>query len=206
MSLNIVSYFFIFLALLVCTLKYSLLKRSNQKYFIYYLLFVFVNEILQIFTAEYLNISTLFNINLYDIVTYLFFVIWYFRVLKNKIIVKVLGFIYLMFLIISLVTENIFNEFLEINTYAGTVLVLILVIKFYSELLIKNETINFLKEPKFWISTGLLIFNVGYLPTLFLLNLNYYEIINVDLIMTVLNIFLYSCLIKGFLCYQKKIN
>ena len=165
-----------------------MLKRSNQKYFIYYLLFVFVNEILQIFTAEYLNISTLFNINLYDIVTYLFFGIWYFRVLKNKIIVKVLGFIYLMFLIISLVTENIFNEFLEINTYAGTVLVLILVIKFYSELLIKNETINFLKEPKFWISTGLLIFNVGYLPTLFLLNLNYYEIINVDLIMTVLNI------------------
>lgn len=204
MLLQALSYLFILAAFVVALAKNKLVKTTTEKGFVYYLGFVLGVEIIyKTCTCFKIDIQHVIY-NIYDIVTYLFFICWYYKVLDKAFFIKRIAFAYLVLLGVSLFFENIFTGYLRINAFSGTILILVLVMYFYYTLLNKNEVVYFLQDPKFWISTGLLVFNVGILPVTFLLTLSLN--FNIDAILVVLNVVLYSCFIKGFLCYQNKTN
>lgn len=202
MYLQIISYIFIFSALLVAILNNNNLKNTSEKYFVYYLSFVFTIEMLQIILHNYYKLNTSFIYNLYDIVTFSFFIYWYYKVLDSKKLVKMAAVIYLIALISSLFINDFFSENLNSSIYIGALLILILTIIYFSELLNKDEIINFSQNSKFWISLGLVVFYIGYLPILFLLSSKYAKQVNIDFMITILCVLTYSFFIKGFLCSQ----
>jgi len=186
--------------------KRKILNNSSLRYFIYYLVFVFlIIEVSANLVRKFTSLGNHFIYNIYDIVTYTFFLFWFYSILKQKKMVKFLMLIYFIGLIFSLIFEDFFN-ILNINYYIGTIIILILVVTYFSSLLQKKEVIHFTKISEFWISTGILTFNIGYLPIAFLLNfqLAQNDRVTIQIVILLLNVILYGCFIKAFLC-QKKI-
>jgi len=186
--------------------KRKICFNSSLRYFIYYLVFVsLIIEVSANLVRKFTSLGNHFIYNIYDIVTYTFFLFWFYSILKQKKMVKFLMLIYFIGLIFSLIFEDFFN-ILNINYYIGTIIILILVVTYFSSLLQKKEVIHFTKIPEFWISTGILVFNIGYLPIAFLLNfqLAQNDRVTIQIVILLLNVILYGCFIKAFLC-QKKI-
>ncbi len=202
MYLQIVSYTLIGITTLVATFNRKQLLKSSEKYFLYYLVFIVIHELVAFIQNYYFKISTFVNYNIFDIVSYSFLIYWFYKILDNKKTITFLGIIYIINIIISLIIEDFFNSYLKINIFGSTIVILILTMSFYTHLLKKREVVSFTNNPQFWITTGLLIFNIGYLPVLILLNLSNFNSLYVDFGITILNILMYGCFIKAFLCYK----
>ncbi|MBD0831402.1 hypothetical protein [Aestuariibaculum sediminum] len=112
------------------------------------------------------------------------------------------GLLYFACLCFSLYKESFFNGFLNVNVFTGTIIILILVVVYYIDLLKSRLAINFLSLPEFWVVTGLLVFNIGYLPILILIHANIETAIDTNMEMFILNLLLYGSFIKAFLCYK----
>ncbi|MGB0427329.1 MAG: hypothetical protein ACPGEC_00200 [Flavobacteriales bacterium] len=106
-------------------------------------------------------------------------------------------------LLASLSMED-WTTFWRYPLITGTFSVLLMVSLLFSEILKDRNAINYLKSQRFWFSTGLLLFYVGFIPVLFFVNQidageRYFSII-----ITLLNVLLYGSFIIGFTCQQKK--
>jgi hypothetical protein len=103
--------------------------------------------------------------------------------------------------VISLFVDDYIIDFSRINTYTGTLVILILTNAYYVSLLKREEIVSFTRLPSFWIASGLLIFNIGYLPlTLLILSKSTFVLFDLSIVTTLLTVVLYGCFIKAFLC------
>lgn len=185
----------------------AIVKRKNfgppRLYFEWYMLFVIgiqiCSELLYAYgSGEYGN-SIIYNV--YDVVTYLFFLRWFYHILPYKILVLISTVVYGMAFVISLFVEDYIIDFSRINTYTGTLVILILTNAYYVSLLKREEIVSFTRLPSFWIASGLLIFNIGYLPlTLLILSKSTFVLFDLSIVTTLLTVVLYGCFIKAFLC------
>lgn len=180
--------------------RWKTIKHTTERHFLPYLVYVIINDIVAriLFYTPYDNYALY---NLYDIITFSFLWYWFYTLLKFRVI-KFVGVLYLIALAISLIKEDFFHSFSNINVYAGTIMVIIFSMLYFGTLIQKQEVIEFQKTPAFWITTGLLLFNVGYLPIQFLINSNVFEEAPVHLIIIALNILCYGCFAIGFLCHK----
>ncbi len=192
----------LFIALVISIIRWKNLKDGSLKYFTFYMLFVAGVEI-----CSHFNAMTSFDKQLYtlfDVVTYLFFIRWFYIVLAKSKLVVILGFFYLISLVLSIVLED-FTVELKIQSTTGTIIMFLLSVMFYTSLIKSSELIDFIKLPSFWIVTGLLIFTLGYLPITFSLTEDFLPSRNVVyLILVVVNVLLYSFFSIAFLCPQKR--
>lgn len=191
-------------ALWAAIAKWSHNKNSTQGYFLHFLVFVAVVELMANLSRMFTNYGNSYVYNIYIIVSFLFFFYWFFRVLQNKRVFYWVLFIYFVSVIISISVESFTDEMYHTTLYVGTLLILFLAVLYYWALLEKQEAVNFLRLQPFWITTGLLIFYIGFLPIQFLQGLGDFNRINYQFIMMVLNIFLYGCITIALLCPQRK--
>lgn len=149
--------------------------------------------------------------NLYLPIEYfLFSAVYYvtFCLKKTRRIIVICSWLLLVFVIINITSLQKIKEF---NTYtlliSGT-LILTWVFLYFKQLLQKKEYINLLREPMFWISTGLLFFYAG---NVFVAGtLNYF--IKADLpiaklllqMIKLLNILMFSLFIVAILCQPRQ--
>mgnify|MGYP005819232345 CR=1 FL=1 len=183
--------------------RWNYIKNTTQRFFLYYLIYVLLNE----FTAKILTYNDFGNYalyNVYDIITYSFLLGWFYKILKHKKLVIGLALVFYIGVIVSFFVSEFMTAFVDINVYIGTSIVLILVISYYASLLQLKDAINYSQLPAFWITTGLLIFHIGYLPIQFLLSFEDFDVTGIYAVISILNILQYGCFTKGFLCYQKK--
>lgn len=206
MIFQIISYSIQILALAVGFKYKSRFKDPAVLYFLYYLVFVVLNQLAELLNRYLLELPRFIFYNIYDIVTFLFFLYWFNRVLKKKTFLYIVGSLYLIALGVSLYFENIVYNTMDINTIAGTIMTLILVMYFYAGLLRKNEVVTFTADPRFWISTGLMIFYIGFLPILIVLNIDGFNATHIDVVILALNVLMYGCFIRAFLCYRTMKN
>jgi hypothetical protein len=142
--------------------------------------------------------------SLFDIVTYLFFTFWFYKILKEDKKVLALGILYVLSLVISLTLEDL-NKELQIQSSVGTIMMFVLSIMYYINLLKSDNVVAFSKLPSFWIVTGILIFNLAYLPITFSLSADFLPSGNVVyLILVIVNVVLYGFYTIAFLCPQKE--
>lgn len=175
--------------------SYTNFKKTTLELMPFYMLFVVGVQITSLIIQLFLNKTTSNALiyNIYDIVTYLFFLFWFYQVLPYKKIVVVVGITYFLILVFVLFTEDIMYSFSLLNSGAGAILILTLVITFFIYLINSDKVINFLSSPEFWIAIGLLTFNIGYLPlSLFLNNGIIENYTTVHIITTILIILLYG--------------
>lgn len=189
------------IALWAVVVRWSVIKNTTERYFLPYLIYVVLNEIV----AKLLTYTSVGNYalyNAYDIITFSFLLFWFYQLLKSRSVL-LLGTLYYTALAVSLYKEDFVSTFLNINVYAGTIMVILLAVLYFGSLLQQPEVVEYQKIPAFWITTGLLIFNVGYLPIQFLINSKGFDPTAIYLVLAVLNILCYGCFTKGFLSHRK---
>jgi len=183
--------------------RWEFIKHTTERYFLFYLIYIMINEVIaKILTYSDLGNYALYNI--YDLVTYSFFLFWFSKIIPYKKVINALLALYVIGLLTSLFIEDPIHSFLNIHVYTGTTIILILVVLYFASLLQQEQIIHYLKTPAFWITTGLLLFHMGYIPIQFLLSFENFDRTGIYAVLSILNILQYGCFTKGFLCNQRK--
>lgn len=190
------------LALIAAIRYWPLYKDSTQRLFLYFLIYVVLNETVGL-VFRILESPSAFIYNIYMIISFSFYLYWFGLILKKKKMAHLFLLLFLITVLFSLNYESFWESLLLLPFTVGTVFVLFCVASYFLDLLEKTYTINLQRSQKFWIITGLLIFNIGFLPLVFFQSeLNTFGIAY-SLIITLLNVILYVSYIIGFLCLRK---
>jgi len=180
-------------------------KHTTQRYFLIFLIYVVCHEILGLICQYFLKSSNDIIYNIFTVVSFVFYFSWFYRILQQrKWFVKVLFAVFVVVFLYDLFDKNPL-VFLYLNPIiVGALCILILTISYFVELLNTNAITTFARSQKFWIVTGLFLFYIGLLPLLLFHSYLSYEGHFYETVITVLNIVLYSCYFKSFLCLKKK--
>lgn len=179
-------------------------KNSTQQYFLFFMVFAILIEIIANLIRIYSPWKNSFVYNIYIILSFYFFFYWFYTILsKKKISVLLIG-LFTVGMIYSIATESFSKTMLSGTLYTGTGIILIFSVMYYSQLLHRIEVLNYLKLQPFWITTGLLIFYLGLLPLQYLLHQEFFDKTVYQFVIMVLNVIMYGCFTIAFLCPIKK--
>jgi hypothetical protein len=191
----------ILLAALVVAIRFwKYYKNTSERYFLHFLAYNAFTEFLGWGFKDMFGMENYILYNIYMIVSFLFYLYWFQRILKNKLLVYLLTAFFMIAALYSTVAENAFEALFNYAFIAGIICIISLTLYYFIRALQSEQITIFLKDSKFWIVTGLFLFHLGFLPTLLLqgkldiFGIRYYSVI------TFLNTVLYGCYIKAFLC------
>lgn len=179
-------------------------NTSHQRYFVYFMVFVVLIEIVANLIRMYSPWKNSFVYNIYIVFSFYFFFYWFYSILSKKKVSALLIGIYTLGMIYSVATESFTQTMLSGTLYTGTSITLIFSIMYYSQLLHRIEVLNYLKLQPFWITTGLLVFYLGLLPLQYLLHQEFFDKTVYQFVIMVLNVIMYGCFTIAFLCPIKK--
>ncbi|WP_369048825.1 hypothetical protein [Tenacibaculum sp. UWU-22] len=195
------------LAAIIATIYYKKYKNTTERYFLYYLWAVFFVEMAGLSYWKILKSGN--NYWIYIIYTYfsfLFFFYWFYSILEKKKYKKILLFLAFIFSVYGIYNFMVlsWNQY-QIPTFVcGAIITIISALLYFSELLDSDKVLNVKTELRFWIATGLLLFNVGMTP--FMIFSDYFKSDNrlFVIILVSLNFILYGCYSLGFIWLKPK--
>jgi hypothetical protein len=116
-------------------------------------------------------------------------------------------FISVYFINILFIQNNLANTFTTVFAL-GVIIILFLSCLYLFEIFSSENILNFKKSIYFWFVLGILAFHVPFLP--YMLAIHFFKIVSNDnifnIVLFVLNIFMHSCFLIGFICSEKKYN
>ena len=177
-------------------------KNTTQRNFIYFLGFVLVIECFGYLLPILYGVKSGYVYNVYTIISGLFLLTWFKSILQTKKLVIVFISVFIASIGYCLFFQA-FGVLWKIPLVVLAITILICSTVFFSDLLTKNEVVNFKTDQKFWIVTGCLVFYISYLPLVLLqkyfgLSGIYYRIpITINIIL------MFGFIIKSFLCLKK---
>lgn len=192
-------------------LNYHKFKNTIYTKFIYFLLYVVLNEILGYIFAVYLKIPNYLLFNIYDLITILFYLYFYKAFIQNvkiKMLINFFGILAICSYIIEIFVLNmdIITKNASYAPHIGSVMILMVLILFLFEI-INNEKIvfNLSKSMIFWISIGLLLYVVGTIPIFISREIMNYNV-TYQYILFALNVIMYGSFVTGFIYSKKEYN
>ncbi len=156
-------------AFLVSLLCYRTIKDSPLGWFIPFLFGLVCLELVTNHMAFVLKMHTVQVYNFSMPIEYSFYAYLFYKFLQGTMIKKVaLGLLIftILFSAINLAFVQGFRLFNTVNQMLGCSVVLFLSCSFFVDLFRREEEISLLREPMFWIATGVLFFNLGELSTI----------------------------------------
>ena len=191
-------------AFIAAVLMWRKAKNTKQKHFVYFLGFVLVIELLGYGIPQIFQIKSQFIYNCFTVISLLFYLFWFRKILVNKKIINLFVILFLIATCTAIFIEDFWLSLWRIPLITGIIMILICAIIFYYELLQSDKIINYRESQTFWIVTGLLIFYIGFLPLLLFQPYLKVSKISYRIPITILNIIMYGFFIKSFLCLKKK--
>ncbi len=204
----LIIHFFEILALTLATIHFKKYRHSTERFFLYFLWLTIFVEALGAFVNGVLIQNNIWVYILFGFVSFTFFFYWYWSILKKPLFKKVIIYLSLLYVIIAL--KEMFTESWEFNHVssfvAGAIVVIIASVLYFYELLNSDKVLNIKYNLRFWIATGLLLFNVGMVPFIvFSKEFSVHDILR-NIILVSLNIILYSCYSLGFIWTKQERN
>ncbi len=187
-------------AVFLAIYHYKKYASTTEKYFLHFLIYMVFTEILG-FTYSKMLKPNIWIFIIYVFISFLFYFYWFYTILKKSIYKKfivVSSFVFIAIAIYNMSTQSWMNY--QISTfYTGAIISTIASVFFFSELLNSNKILSIKHSLRFWIATGLLLFNVGMIPFIAFSNdyKLYPELRNI--ILVVMNLILYTCYSLGFI-------
>lgn len=206
-------YFFIgnyLLIILVGIIYLNKLKQSLPlKLFMWFLVYSLITEIFGTYFAYYTKINTAVIYNTWNIICYLFYALFFSVIIKNKIKRKVIFFFTVTYLMYELVNILFFQNYLtDVYSYSTILIKIFLVITilmYFSELLKSDEILNVKESMFFWISLGVLIYSIGFIPVFVIGKLIDFQGM-FRYITVALNLLVSLCFVTGFIVSKKEYN
>jgi hypothetical protein len=111
--------------------------------------------------------------NFFHLLSYSFLMYFFYQVLglpKVKKIIPVLALVYIVFALINLFFIQGLEELNTRSELVASIILIFLSIAYYYQILLDKKIIPLLNNPLFWISTGVLVSNLGSILALYLIN------------------------------------
>ena len=209
-------YFFLIYPLLYATIlsigifKFS--KIRNNFYLKLFLIFIgysLLTEILGYVVGVILGMNTFHIYNTWNLVNGFFYFFFFLNLLKDSFKRNLLKFIivaYLIFTIVDIIfISNFMYKLMGLNIIVGAILIVISVLLYFSELLQSDLILNVKDSIFFYISLGVFLFNIGFIPVYVIAEyISYSGIFRV--ITLILNVLMAGCFITGFIVSKKEYN
>jgi len=179
------------------------------KFFTILLWYIFLNELLGLYIRTFITDHNAIIYNIYFGINFIYFFIL-FRKYLSKSKFKSIVLTFLVIYIIAYILEGIFKNYLiEFQTFAyilAALMLIVTIIFYFIEILNSDKVLVIKKNLLFWISVGLLLYYVGYIPYRIIRNF-YTELEKSSVIIAVnvtLTIIMNTCFIIGFIWSDKK--
>ncbi len=190
------------IAFLYAIINWRYIKNKPEKWLV---LFLMVTVIIEIIANYYKRIELsklLVFSNLVIIITNTILFLWFYEYLKNKLLLIIsISLVAISFIINSYFQDFLYHIFYYAN-FAISIMLLVNVFAYFNKLLKTSDVLHYKKIPAFWISIGVIIYQLNLVLVFFLLrdlvtlNRNiYYTII------TIVSVLLY-----GSIWYGIKLN
>ena len=208
---------------LISLWRYPKYYDTSLKFLPAILLYTFLNELLGEIVIDSKNYNLSFqsmysdyNIVIYNIYNVVFFLYFYyiFRCyIKKKEYRKSIAIGSGIFLVISLVNPFLQDFVIDPQLYTyvvGAVILIGCIILYFIEILGSSKILYIKEDLLFWISIGLLLFYVGYIPIK--LTRYFFAIEDVDVYMNlrrvhlILILMMHGCFITGFLWMKRRLR
>jgi len=151
-------------ALLTSIIFWYKLRHSKLCWLLPYLIFIVAIELSGRYIRTELHQPNAWLYNISVPIEFLFYgLIFYLHYNRNSFI-QLTKFFLILFAIFALCNILFIQGFQKFNTNilkVGNFSMIILGCLYFTELLSRNERVNFLREPMFWLATGILLFNTG---------------------------------------------
>lgn len=200
------------MCLITSILLFKTMRKTSWKYFLPYLSVTVAIESYGYITNRVLalQVDTRWLYNIFMLIYIAFHIYIFFKIVEVNFIKKIC--LACLFLLIGSYVLEWYN--LGINRFFSTTntlfsgVVIMLCILYYYSFFKKKEATDILKEPMFWFVSGCLLFYAT--STVFIAFLN--QIVDYDnervilvrrIIMGFLNLIMYGCWIKSFICLYK---
>lgn len=217
-------FFFEFLAALTGIIYYAKYRDNFSRYFVFFLCFVFVVELIGHYTSLYkynylcFLEATVFRqnhwlYNPYLILNFVFYIYFFKYHIKSIKIQKLIKYTLVFYFLTTwgyLIFSDSFFEGISAYTFIlGSFILLLVVFYYFYEVLQDDDILNFNRSLPFYVATGALVFHLCVCP-LFIFSRYFKEIENPQFVkiyiitLTIANIFMYTCFIVGLrVCYKK---
>jgi len=188
------------------------LQPSSERYLRHFSLFLFVNCLIDTATdiSAMNQINNLFLVNLQSMVVLSFQIYLLREIVHGRKAKKVFLYFLLVYLLLSLANFFLVQKTLVFNTVTyglGCLLIVSACIYYFWELFQSRYSVSLLRQPSFWICSGLLFYYTCSFPLQSLQNfihaLPNVILQNLLIIFILLNCFLYLSFTIAFLCRLK---
>ncbi|MET3537608.1 hypothetical protein [Chryseobacterium limigenitum] len=171
------------IAALISILYYNRIKNQSWKYFVFYLIFIFLCEAIGKWGSLFIDYNKQAFYNYFVIPVQFIFFFWLYaaKSFEKQKTFLILSGIYLLSFIPSEFILDTDNVMFSINYTFGCLILMILVVMEYYKQINSSNILNFSKNPMFYINLGVTLFYIGTLPfwTFFPLIRTYREIYNI---------------------------
>ncbi len=185
-------------------------KNSYLKYFLIYLWYIAINEAIGKYSSDVLEMYNLIIYNIYLLISFPFLFSIYWNFLKDKKykkIVIIFAIIYIIaFTVNGLFFENYSKDLVTYPFIMASCFLIFTVIFYFIEILNSEKVLNVTRDLLFWISVGVILFNIGVIPWVITLKHYSENFALMNTLLQVLILILNICYIVGFICSHKKQN
>ena len=197
------------IAVVTAILFYGKYKHTALKYFVWILIYNLINEVSAKYVYYWLETNVVM-FNVYNTIFFLYFFYVFYNFVKSKTYKKWIVYSTWLFIIttvINIFTVNAYFDNLMISYITGACFIIFCIILYFIEILSDSRVLHIKEDLLFWISIGLLLFYVGYIPIK--LSRQFFADLN-DIFVTLYNvqriliIIMYSCFIIGFVWTKKR--
>ncbi len=204
-----ISHTFLILTAIISVVYYKKYQHTPLKYLPYYLWYAVILEMGAILLTD---IFKMYNVWWYNIginIEILFYLFLFYQFTDKQISKKIIlygGIIYEAYFLISYLIDNDWNMFQNFPFSFGGLLIIIVVLMFLIEMFQSDKILYFYKYLIFWISVGLLVYNIIPLPLFVvrvMIKADLYEFTGLMNIQYFANIFMYLSFIYGFIRSSK---
>ena len=199
---------FTIIAAIIASVNYKYYKKSTEKHFFHLLWYAVITDTIGIFSVYYLKENWTIIYLIFIILSFLFYFYWFYQIIKSpmqKKIIIILSTLFFCLGVYNLITVSLDN-FHPTTFIFGAIINIILSLFFFSQLLGNRYKTKVKYNLKFWIASGLILFNVGLVPLMIFSELfNAYDNFRVIILIS-LNLILYCCYSIGFLWSKKEQN
>jgi len=190
---------------------YKKYKDTLLKYFLWFLCYGFMTEMLGIIVGVGFKKPNHIVFNIYAVIYYLFFYWLFYKFLKNKrnkIIVNFFVFSFIiMFIIDSFYFSSVFGNFQYYTLLFGSITLIITIILFFIEILNSDAILKVKNLLIFWVAVGVLLFQLGFIPVFLATKyINYSNGLTYGYILLLLNFITSFCYSYGFISSKKGLD
>lgn len=190
-----------------CYKKYN--HNLQLKLWVLFLGYSFVNEIIGFYFGYIVGVRNYVLSNTWSLVSAFFYMLFFLNSIKSttkrKLIISFIS-IFAIYNIISILFYRDYQNQYFVDSYIlGELFIVLTIMIYYAELLKIDSILNFKNSLFFWISIGVLIFNIGIIPVFVIAELIDYQGVFRYIILG-LNIVMTLSFITGFLISKKEYN